>query len=45
MSITYRATRPCSACGVEISVLVIESANPARHPPFLSALLDRRLAR
>lgn len=45
MSITYRATRPCNACGAEATVLVIESANPARHPPFQAALLDRRLLR
>jgi len=45
MSITYRAPRLCGSCGAEVSVLVIESANPTRHPPFQAALLARTLLR
>src|SRR6516165_1784374 len=43
MSITTLKTIPCRSCGFEIKAVTIESANPARHPPFQQQLLDRTL--
>lgn len=43
MSITDLRQIPCRACGEEVLAVTIESANPARHPPFQEQLLDREL--
>ncbi len=43
MSKTATRELPCRACGVKITALTIESANPARHPPFQEKLLARTL--
>ena len=43
MSITDLRKIPCRTCGEEVLAVTIESANPARHPPFQEQLLDREL--
>lgn len=43
MSITDLRKIPCRSCGEEVLAVTIESANPARHPPFQEQLLDREL--
>jgi CpXC protein len=43
MSIVDLRKIPCRSCGEEVLAVTIESANPARHPPFQEQLLDREL--
>jgi hypothetical protein len=45
MSVTGRRTLACRGCGAAVEGMSIESANPARHPPFRDQLLARTLLR
>jgi len=45
MSVTGWRTLTCRACGAAVEGLAVESANPARHPPFRQKLLARTLLR
>jgi hypothetical protein len=45
MSIFHLQTIACPSCGGEISVKMVDSANPTRHPQFRAQLLDGTFGR
>jgi hypothetical protein len=45
MSIFHLQTIVCASCGGEISVKMVDSANPTRHPQFRAQLLDGTFGR